>query len=98
MRVDFLDLALAELRAAQEYYNQQQPGLGDELVDEVRETSVRIKTDPLRWSELVSGVRRCITHRFPYALLYSIENESILVIAVMHLHREPGYWRSRLPK
>ncbi len=42
------------------------------------------------------NVRRCLTHTFPCGILYTIEAESILILAVMHLRRRPGYWRSRL--
>lgn len=36
-------------------------------------------------------VRRCLTHVFPYGVLYTIEADFILVVAVMHCSREPGY-------
>jgi hypothetical protein len=38
-----------------------------------------------------------LTRVFPYAVLYTIELDYVLIIAVMHTHREPGYWRRRLP-
>jgi hypothetical protein len=41
-------------------------------------------------------LRRVLAPKFPYGLLYRVEPERIYVIAVMHLHRRPGYWRSRL--
>jgi hypothetical protein len=41
-------------------------------------------------------VRRCLAHIFPYAILYTIEADYILIVAVMHLSREPGYWKDRL--
>jgi toxin ParE1/3/4 len=41
-------------------------------------------------------IRRSLTHFFPYAVLYSIEPEYLLIIAVMHCNREPGYWRHRI--
>ena len=44
------------------------------------------------------GVRRCRMNRFPYGLIYAVDNGDILVLAVAHLHREPGYWRDRLKR
>jgi hypothetical protein len=41
-------------------------------------------------------IRRIIVPRFPYALLYRATSDRILIVAVMHLHRRPGYWRSRV--
>jgi toxin ParE1/3/4 len=61
------------------------------------ETAVRqIAAAPDRWRILEHDVRRCLTKVFPYAILYTIELDHVLIIAVMHCHREPGYWRHRL--
>jgi hypothetical protein len=51
---------------------------------------------PKSWPIIDGEVRRCQTKRFPYGVLYSEEAEGIFVIAVMHLHRDPGYWKNRL--
>jgi toxin ParE1/3/4 len=44
-----------------------------------------------------SQVRRCLIHRFPYGVIYALNEEEseIFILAVMHLHREPGYWSER---
>lgn len=42
------------------------------------------------------GIRRRLARVFPYALLYSIDVDTILVVAVMHCHQRPGYWQTRL--
>jgi toxin ParE2 len=42
------------------------------------------------------GIRRCRLGRFPYGLIYTLDNGDILVLAVAHLHRRPDYWRDRL--
>jgi len=44
---------------------------------------------------LDGDVRRSLVKRFPYGVLYSKENNGILILAVMNLHREPGYWETR---
>ncbi len=60
------------------------------------ESTIRlILQDAHRWRWVEKDVRRCLVPVFPYAILYSIEVESILIIAVMHTSREPGYWRHR---
>jgi hypothetical protein len=41
-------------------------------------------------------VRRCLVHVFPYAVLFSIEPDHVLIIAITHCSREPGYWRHRI--
>ena len=50
---------------------------------------------PARWRRIDEDVRRCLTHVFPYGVLYTIENEFVLIVAVMHCSREPGYWKTR---
>ncbi|HRU71636.1 MAG TPA: type II toxin-antitoxin system RelE/ParE family toxin, partial [Kiritimatiellia bacterium] len=40
-------------------------------------------------------IHRCLVHRFPYGVLYSIESDGIFVLAVMNLHRDPDYWKRR---
>ncbi|MFO1078444.1 MAG: type II toxin-antitoxin system RelE/ParE family toxin [Planctomycetota bacterium] len=50
---------------------------------------------PLRWPAGVYGTRRIRLRRFPFGLVYRIGLDEIQVIAVMHLHRRPGYWRNR---
>ena len=46
---------------------------------------------------LAEGIRRYRLSRFPYGLIYTINNDDILVLAVAHLHRlRPDYWRDRL--
>jgi len=55
----------------------------------------RIRRFPEAWHPLGDEIRRCRLRRFPYGLIYSKEQEGILILAVAHAHREPGYWRDR---
>lgn len=95
MRVVFHPEALAEFRAAAEYYEQQQTGLGERFATAVEMAVAHVIAAPESWRVIEDDIRRCLTRVFPYAVLYSIEPDHILVIAVMHCHREPGYWRNR---
>lgn len=51
---------------------------------------------PLAWSLVEADIRRVLVHRFPYGLLYSVDGGHLYILAVMHLRRQPGYWRERL--
>lgn len=51
---------------------------------------------PHAWHSLDQGIRRCRTNRFPYAVIYTLEAETVLIISVMHLHRHPDTWRKNL--
>jgi plasmid stabilization system protein ParE len=96
VKVDVLEPAVAELREAVEYYNQQSEGLGFEFAAEVKRTIARIVQFPDAWPALSVRTRRCRTNRFPYGIVYHVREDEILVVAVMHLRRHPETWRSRL--
>lgn len=95
MRVEFHPEALAEFRAAAEYYETQQPGLGERFANAVEAAVAHVVAAPESWRVIEDDIRRCLTKVFPYAVLYSIEPGYILIVAVMHCRREPGYWRNR---
>jgi plasmid stabilization system protein ParE len=71
--------------------------LGRRFAQEVRMCIRRIEAAPRRWRVLEDDVRRCLVRVFPYSVLYTIEEGYILIVAVMHGKRQPGYWRRRLP-
>jgi plasmid stabilization system protein ParE len=96
MKIEFLPPARAELTDAISYYNTQSEGLGYEFAAEVKRTLERIAQYPDAWFKLSKRTRRCRTNRFPHGVIYQIRKETLLVVAVMHLSREPERWKSRL--
>ena len=96
MNYAFLEPAKAELDEAQGHFNRLQPGLGDEFLDEVQNAIKKILKNPEAWRKIDKDARRCRTHKFRYGVVYQITTEGILIVAVMHLHRKPGYWADRL--
>jgi len=88
--------AEAEFLEAIDYYEECAPGLGEDLSLEVYYTVQNILSYSNAWPILKDDVRRCFTNRFPYAVLYSIEADVIYILAVMHLHRHPDYWKERI--
>jgi len=96
MKVRFLSLAQSEVDDAVAWYNNQADGLGLDFLDELDRSLRRALEYPLACPEIVSGLRRCLFARFPFGLIYGMENDSIVIVAVAHLHREPRYWADRL--
>lgn len=96
MKVVFSRVAEIELKDVVDYYNEQREGLGFEFANEVKQTIDRIKGFMNSWPKISENTRRARTNRFPYGIIYSYNNEKIMIIAVMHLHRKPDYWKSRL--
>ena len=95
MRVIFTRLARQELEDAVRYYELEYSGLGSRFKEEVRKAALRIAAYPQAWSIERGDVRKCLLHKFPYKLMYSVEEDHILVIAVAHQHRKPDYWAGR---
>jgi plasmid stabilization system protein ParE len=95
-RLEFHPEALAEYEFAARHYEAHQGGLGHRFVSNAESAFQSILDVPLTWPVLEQDVRRRLTRVFPYAILYSIESDYILVLAVMHCHQQPGYWRSRV--
>jgi len=95
MNVEFLPPAVAELAEAVAYYNDQSEGLGYEFAAEVKQTIGRILQYPNAWQKLSRRTRRCRTRRFPYGVIYQARGDLILIVAVMHLRRDPDSWKSR---
>lgn len=87
-RLEFLDTVA--------HYETCHPGLGDRFIQSINSALESIGDNPQAWTEIEQDVRRKLTRVFPYALLYTIEPECVLVVAVMHCHKEPGYWRARM--
>ncbi|HET6527487.1 MAG TPA: type II toxin-antitoxin system RelE/ParE family toxin [Balneolaceae bacterium] len=98
MKVVFSKVAKQELDDAVYYYELEFKGLGKRFREEVRKSIVRIIDFPRAWSIMQGDVRKCLLHKFPYNLLYSIEEDHIFIIAVAHQHRRPDYWIDRLEK
>ena len=95
MNYAFHPEALTEFEQATRYFSDIQSALGLRFVASVESAIGRILESPAAFRPFEPGVRRCLTHIFPYALLYSVESDHILILAVMHCRREPGYWRIR---
>jgi len=95
VKIEFLPEAKLEIDDAIAFYDLQVTGLGDIFKDIAKSTIKRISNFPTAWSEIEPNMRRCIMHKFPYSILYTIEKDFILIVAVAHHHRKPSYWSDR---
>lgn len=96
MNVRFLPPAEQELNDAFEWYEDQMSGLGDEFLAEIDEAVHRMTTWPEAHTILKGPLRRCLVRRFPYGLVSGIHEQSLVIVAVAHLHRKPFYWTHRV--
>lgn len=98
MNVEFLAAARAEFLESVTYYDEQREGFGLEFAQEVQAAIERIIQYPDAWSLVSKRTRRCRTKRFPFGIIYQVRDDTLLIIAVMNLHRDPESWRTRIPK
>ena len=96
MTYEFLDPARDELQEAIDHFEGEREGLGVEFAQEVDRTIEKILESPESWPKLWKDIRWCRTKRFLYAILYFVDGDRIIIVAVMHLRRRPGYWKLRL--
>jgi hypothetical protein len=96
MKVKVTKAALAEFREAKEFYEIEQSGLGNRFAKDIREATHRITLFPEAWPLEKSEIRKCILHKFPYKILYSIQKGEIIILAFAHMHRMPSYWEERI--
>lgn len=97
MKLEFTCEPERELDEAITFYESRSAVLGLAVAEEAHAAGQRILAHPLAWQRLDNDgmERRCRPNRFPYGLVYAIEGDITLVLAVMHLHRRPAYWRDR---
>ena len=90
-----------ELAEAVLWYEARRQGLGIEFLDEVETVLPLIGGRPRSFPRLQDvnaalEIRRALLARFPYALVFLVQEEEVRVLAVAHAKRRPGYWLSRV--
>jgi len=90
--------ARQEAIAATQRYKDIDVNLGKDFRTEVDKAISRATSNPQAWPQTVPGIRKCLTNRFPYSLLYHYrrEEQEVFIVAVAHTRRKPGYWKQRL--
>jgi len=95
MKYVFHPEALEEYSDAVQYYAEQRTEIAQAFINPIEDAIFRIKESAKRYPTIDEDIRRCMTRKFPYEILYTIESDYILILAVMHCSREVGYWKNR---
>jgi plasmid stabilization system protein ParE len=88
-------LAEADLEQAANWYDEEQAGLGSRFLSDVDQVFERIRERPQQFPAVSGDIRRALLHTFPYAVYFRETDETIRVLAVLHLRRRPGLWQVR---
>jgi plasmid stabilization system protein ParE len=96
MKVELHPKALTEYEEAAHYYARHQQGLDLRFINGEEKAMRAIGANPFQSPRIDEDVRRHLVRGFPFSLIYTLEPDYVLVIAVAHCSRRPGYWKGRL--
>ena len=82
-------LAEADLENAARWYDEERLGLAARFLSEVDRTLRRIREWPLQFPAVAGDVHRALLATFPYAVYFRASDELVVVLAVLHLRRNP---------
>lgn len=94
MKYEFHPVALQEYAEAVEFFAQKDRH--QDFIDTIESVIFRIISVPERWPVVQGGVRRYLTPKFSYAILYQVYSDRVVIAAVMSCRRDPSYWQDRL--
>jgi toxin ParE1/3/4 len=88
--------ALQELEAADDWYLQRSLDASAAFIGSALDAFDTISQAPHRWPKYLHGTRRFVLDRFPFSIVYLDDPDAVIIIAVAHSKRRPGYWKSRV--
>ena len=94
--VRYHEAAELELLSEIEYLELRREGLGRRFFSEILRAEQFISQYPEAGSQILPGIRKHLLRKFRYSLVYSVEQETLLILAVAHHRRRPGYWFRRI--
>src|SRR5262249_43774305 len=94
--LEYLDEALQEVEAAARWYAERSAAAAAAFSVEIDAAESSIVRLPEAWPPFVHGTRRYLLQRFPFSVVYRIKDRRILIVAVAHARRRPGYWTARI--
>lgn len=77
------------------WYHERGSHIAEAFERELEHAMETLQEDPNRWPVYTGTWRRIVLRRFPFGIVYGVMNNQIVVIAIMHTRRKPGYWKNR---
>lgn len=94
-QVIFRSEARRDVLDAHRWYRKRSPELGRRFRDALDATISRVRHNPLGYQVLFRELRRALVRRFPYAVFFKTHEDAVVVVAVLHMRRDPALWQSR---
>jgi plasmid stabilization system protein ParE len=94
--LEYLREALEEAEAAARWYAERSPTAAAAFSEEIDAAESAIARLPDAWPRFHHDTCRYLPPRLPFSIVYRVESQRILIVAVAHGRRRPRYWKSRL--
>ena len=89
------DGARRDISEAYRHYCDISSQLGVDFLDRLDEAFERIVSSPEFYARVLEDIRQMRVRRFPYVVSYLVENDRVVILAVLHGHRDPSEWQIR---
>ena len=93
--LEYLEQAIGEAEAAAQWYAERSLTAAARFVTELDDAEMAILERPEAWPLGDAGTRRYLLRRFPFSVVYRVEDARIVIVAIAHARRRPGYWKHR---
>ena len=94
-RLVIIPEAQSEMLQAAAFYGSQQKLLRSRFLAAVQDAFTRVQINPILYPLLTADVRRCLTRTFPFGVLFKVVDDTIIIVSIMHLRRDPEQWKQR---
>ena len=98
MNLEFFEEASEEVEQHRAWYRERSETAEAAFLRELDRAIELVLESPGRWPRYLAGTQRYVFRSFPFSLVYFAENETLIVVAIAHGKRRPGYWTKRLKK
>jgi plasmid stabilization system protein ParE len=93
--VDYLPDARCDFDESFDWYAKRSPEVATRFANAIDSALTAVAGDPERFVAVDEQHRECPIRRFPFRIVYRVAEGRVLVVAVAHAKRRPGYWKDR---
>lgn len=93
--LEFRPEVYEDVKTAYDWYESQRLGLGEDFLLTLEESFAKIIRDPQIYQNIYKAIRRKLVRRFPYGIFFIVEENRVIILAVLHTKREPDSWQKR---
>ena len=97
-RIIILPFAEEDIRDSVKYYSENEKNLDKQFLKIIDQAFRLISENPQTFPEVKLNIRKFVVKNFPFNIFYTFEKDSIFILAVFHMKRDPKKWKKRIKK